>query len=160
MTNATIPASLRLSQVKTSPPPAAPSRPPRHPRNVVRTPATAAGGPSVVARPSDALTGRFPIAVETPTPDRWAALAARLRDPDLELDVDTFADVWRAYLFEKRRRPIDPLLVALLLMLQRQVMLTHDDVEGAAVRRVSSDPSARLRCSTSPLSGKGRHDAK
>ena len=55
--------------------------------------------------------------------DRWSALAAELARPDVELTADEFAAVWRVYVVEKRRgRVFDPMLVALLLVLSRQVL--------------------------------------
>lgn len=60
---------------------------------------------------------------------RWNRLIADLRNPDLELDAETFAAIWHEYSRLKARGyQHDPMVTALLLMLHRQVMLTDDGV--------------------------------
>lgn len=67
-----------------------------------------------------------------PTPDltRWHGLIAELRNPDLELDCETFAGIWREYTRLKARGvKFDEMLVALLTLLSRQVMLSEAGVD-------------------------------
>jgi hypothetical protein len=78
-------------------------------------------GDSTKGRPLAAAP--IPGAVSTPVVDRWAALAAVLRDPNFELDCEGWAGLWLAFTAERRRgRQFDPTLVALMQCLSRQVM--------------------------------------
>lgn len=63
----------------------------------------------------------------------WESIARQLRNPDLELDAETFAGIWTAWQAAKRAGVTTcPVLAALLGLLQRQVLLIDAEAEGGA----------------------------